>query len=64
MPYLICPACHLATYSAASHTTTDRCPGCDASLEGAERSEGALRRWKVADLRSALRVRETDHGLG
>lgn len=64
MPCLVCPACRLASYSAARHATTDRCPSCDASLKGAERSDGVLRRWNVADLRSALRARGTDDGLG
>jgi len=63
MPYLICPACRLKAYSAAGHATTDRCSRCDSSLAGAERADGVLRRWKVADLRLAT-SREAEHEFG
>jgi hypothetical protein len=63
MPYLICPACRLEAYSAAGYATTDRCSRCDTALGGAERADGLLHRWKVTDLRLALRE-EAYHGLG
>jgi hypothetical protein len=55
MPYLTCPTCRLDVYSAAGHETTDPYSGCDSSLAGAARADGVLRRWKVADLRLAIR---------
>jgi len=63
MPYLICPTCRLEAYSAAGYTTTDRCPGCDGSLGGAERADGLLHRWKVTDLRLDARREEALDGL-
>jgi hypothetical protein len=32
MPYLHCPSCRLATFSAAFHSTRDECPRCGAEL--------------------------------
>jgi hypothetical protein len=32
MPYIYCPGCRLLLYSAAAHSTADRCPRCDAPL--------------------------------
>jgi ribosomal protein L34E len=63
MPYLTCPTCRLAAHSAARHATTDRCSRCDGPLAGAERADGVLRGWKVADLRLATR-REAQHEFG
>ena len=64
MPYLICPACRLEAYAAAGHATTDRCPRCDTSLRSARRTDGVLRRWRIADLRLAPRQEEANHGIG
>ncbi len=63
MPYLICPSCRVTSYNAGGHIPTDRCPHCDASLASTERAHGR-RRWKVSDLRLALRQRELDRGTG
>ena len=51
MPHLMCPACGLTSYSAAGYTTYDRCPGCDAPLERAKRTQASLPLWGLADLR-------------
>jgi len=32
MPYVVCPKCGTSTYSAARHSTEDKCPRCDAKL--------------------------------
>jgi ribosomal protein S27E len=32
MPYVVCPACGIRTYSAARHSTADTCPKCDTKL--------------------------------
>jgi hypothetical protein len=32
MPYVVCPACGIRTYSAARHSTADACPKCDTKL--------------------------------
>jgi hypothetical protein len=39
MPYVICGACELVTYSAALWASTDECPRCGTSLPSARRSE-------------------------
>jgi uncharacterized paraquat-inducible protein A len=32
MPYLRCPSCKLASYSAAHYSSRDQCPRCGATL--------------------------------
>ena len=32
MPYLHCPSCRLATFSAAAYTSRDECPRCGTEL--------------------------------
>jgi hypothetical protein len=50
MPYLICPECRTTVYSAAGHSSTERCTEYDHALAGAERSPEHLRRWRLFDL--------------
>jgi hypothetical protein len=62
MPYMICPACRLTSYSAAGLATHDRCPRCDAPLD-ADRAEDSVRRWNLEALRATARREELEHGL-
>jgi hypothetical protein len=39
MPYVICGACELVTYSAALWAGTDECPRCGTGLPSGRRSE-------------------------
>ena len=39
MPYVICAACRLRTYSAALWASTEECPRCGAHLPSARRTE-------------------------
>lgn len=39
MPYVICGACDLSTYSAALWASTDECPRCGVALPSARRTE-------------------------
>jgi len=61
MPYMICPACRLTSYSAAGLAT--RCPRCDAPLD-AHRAEASVRRWNLSALRYSARGKELEHGTG
>ena len=38
MPYLNCRDCRLTVYSAAAHSTVERCPRCDGALSARPRS--------------------------
>ena len=60
MPYMVCLACELTSYS-AGWITQDRCPRCDAPLEGGDRAEPP-RRWNLATLRAAARRKGVKHG--
>jgi hypothetical protein len=62
MPYVACPACELTSYTAAGLATHDRCPRCDAPLEGGDRAEDPGRPWDLDALRVAARTEEVEHG--
>lgn len=42
MPYLDCPTCRLASFSAAAYSSRDECPRCGTELEPKQRPLFAL----------------------
>jgi hypothetical protein len=60
MPYMVCLACELTSYS-VGRITQDPCPRCDAPLTGGG-SRRAPRRWDLAALRAAARRKGVKHG--
>jgi hypothetical protein len=62
MPYILCPACGLTSYSAAGRSTHDYCPRCDASLEPLGRPGDPIRRWDLTALRRAAPSKELEYG--
>lgn len=61
MPYLICPACGVADYSATEPPGT-RCARCDAARSGSERKSAGIRRWLIP-LTFLASPKRVDHDL-
>ena len=63
MPYLQCPQCRLATYSAAAYSTKDTCPRCDASLDRRPSMFRGQGESGAADRHRLIRKALTDTGI-
>jgi hypothetical protein len=72
MPYLICSACRLSSFSsrargiptpprAAGQASADRCPRCNSLLSDLEPPQDTAGRWKLFDLRFKARLEGAEH---